>query len=92
MDLFDEMNLEPDPAFAEELGEPAPNVPMTFEQMEQRLNEIARQLETEQLTLDVATGLYAEGMELAGRCHAMLEAAQLQVQEIPVPGIGGNNG
>ena len=29
---------------------------------------------------------YAEGMELAGKCHTILNEAVLSVQEIPVPG------
>ena len=36
--------------------------------------------------LEEAAKLYAEGMELAGKCHTILNEAVLSVEEIPVPG------
>lgn len=59
---------------------------MHYEEMMQRLGEITSRLETEQLALEEATKLYAEGMELAGKCHTILHEAVLAVEEIPVPG------
>lgn len=59
---------------------------MHYEEMMQRLGEITSRLETEQLALEEATKLYAEGMELAGKCHTILQEAVLAVEEIPVPG------
>ena len=59
---------------------------MSYEEMMQRLTEITNRLEREPLPLDEAAKLYAEGMELAGKCHTILEKAVLAVQEIPVPG------
>lgn len=64
---------------------------MSYEEMMARLQEITSRLEREQLPLDEAAGLYAEGMELAGKCHKILEEAALRVQEIPVPGKEENN-
>lgn len=59
---------------------------MSYEEMMQRLGEITARLETEQLPLEEAAKLYAEGMELAGICHKKLNEAVLAVQQIPVPG------
>ncbi len=59
---------------------------MHYEEMMQRLGEITSRLEKEQLALEEATKLYAEGMELAGKCHTILQEAVLAVEEIPVPG------
>ncbi len=59
---------------------------MSYEEMMQRLTEITSRLEREQLSLNEASKLYAEGMELAGKCHTILNEAVLSVQEIPVPG------
>jgi exodeoxyribonuclease VII small subunit len=64
---------------------------MNYEEMMARLQEITSRLEREQLPLDEAAKLYAEGMELAGKCHKILEEAALRVQEIPVPGKEENN-
>ena len=59
---------------------------MSYEEMMQRLTEITSRLEREQLPLEEASKFYAEGMELAGKCHTILNEAVLSVQEIPVPG------
>ena len=93
MNLFDEVDFDQRQGTAAEadMNGTAADENMSYEAMEQRLNAIAQRLESEQLPLNVATALYAEGMTLAGKCHAMLTEAQLQVQEIPVPGIGGSD-
>ena len=65
---------------------------MSYEEMMQRLSEITSRLEREQLSLEEAAKLYAEGMELAGKCHTILNTAVLSVQEIQVPGKGDTNG
>ena len=59
---------------------------MNYEEMMERLQQVTSRLEREQLPLDEAARLYKEGMELAGKCHEILEKAVLAVQEIPVPG------
>ena len=65
---------------------------MSYEEMMQRLTEITSRLEKEQLPLGEASKLYAEGMELAGKCHTILNAAVRSVEEIEVPGKGETNG
>ncbi len=65
---------------------------MSYEEMMQRLTEITSRLEREQLSLAEAAKLYAEGMELSGKCHTILQEAVLSVQEIPVPGKEDTNG
>ena len=50
-----------------------------------RLAEITRRLEQEQLTLEEASRLYAEGMALSADCHTFLDNAVLAVEQIPVP-------
>ena len=61
---------------------------MQYEEMMQQLTALTRRLETEQLSLEEATRLYAQGMELSAKCHRLLEEAVLSVQEIPVPASG----
>lgn len=58
---------------------------MSYEESMKRLAEITRRLEQEQLTLEEATKLYAEGMALSAECHKLLEDAALTVEQIPVP-------
>lgn len=62
---------------------------MTYEEMMQRLTEITGRLEQEQIPLEEASKLYAEGMTLAGKCHTLLNEAVLAVEQIPVPGKEG---
>ncbi|MCR4643891.1 MAG: exodeoxyribonuclease VII small subunit [Oscillospiraceae bacterium] len=58
---------------------------MNYEELMKRIAEITRRLETEQLPLEEATKLYAEGMKLSAECHKFLEDAVLAVEQIPVP-------
>lgn len=58
---------------------------MNYEEQMQRLAEITTKLEREQLSLEEAAKLYAEGMQLSAQCHKILQEAVLTVQEIPVP-------
>lgn len=58
---------------------------MKYEEMMQRLTEIAELLEHGKLSLEEAAVLYAEGMELSAQCHKLLQDAVLSVEEIPVP-------
>lgn len=53
---------------------------MNYEEMMQRLAEITARLEQEQLSLEEAATLYAEGMELSAQCHKLLQNAVLSVQ------------
>ena len=61
---------------------------MQYEEMMQQLTALTRRLETEQLSLEEATRLSTQGMELSAKCHRLLEEAVLSVQEIPVPASG----
>ncbi len=58
---------------------------MNYEDSMKRLAEITAKLEREQLSLEEAAALYAEGMELSTQCHKILQDAVLSVKEIPVP-------
>lgn len=58
---------------------------MNYEDSMKRLAEITARLEHEQLSLEEASRLYAEGMELSAQCHKILQEAVLSVKEIPVP-------
>lgn len=58
---------------------------MSYEEKMKRLTEITCRLEQEQLTLEEASKLYAEGLTLSAECHKILEEAVLTVQQIPVP-------
>ena len=58
---------------------------MNYEEKMQRLSEITFMLEHEQLSLEEASKLYAEGMQLSEQCHKILQEAVMSVQEIPVP-------
>lgn len=58
---------------------------MSFEEKMKKLVEITTRLEKEQLPLEEASMLYAEGMQLSEECHEILEKAVLTVEQIPVP-------
>ena len=58
---------------------------MNYEEQIKRLSEITSMLETEQLSLEEAAKLYAEGMDISSQCHKILQEAVMSVQEIPVP-------
>lgn len=58
---------------------------MNYEEQIKRLSEITSMLEHEQLSLEEAAKLYAEGMDISSQCHKILQEAVMSVQEIPVP-------
>ncbi len=64
---------------------------MKYEEMMQRLTEIADQLEHGKLSLEESAKLYAEGMTLSAQCHKLLQEAVLTVEEAAVP-LQGNEG
>ena len=53
---------------------------MSYEEKMKRLAEITIRLENGQLSLEEASKLYAEGMELSAECHKILQEAVLSVQ------------
>jgi len=55
---------------------------LTFEQAYARLEEIVERLEAGELSLDDSVALYEEGQRLAQRCGALLDAAELRVQQL----------
>lgn len=57
---------------------------LTFEQAFGELEMTVQQLEAGDLTLEEAIALYERGMRLAQRCSSALDAAELQVQTLPV--------
>lgn len=54
----------------------------TYEARYARLQEVVLQLETGELPLDQAIALYEEGVRLAAACQALLDAAELRVQQL----------
>ncbi len=54
----------------------------SFEAVYKRLEETVRRLEEGGLTLDESIALYEEGMDLARRCQALLDQAELRVTNL----------
>lgn len=69
----------------------APVEDLSFEQAFAEMEDIVRQLEDGQLTLDESMALYERGQALSGRCQALLDTADLKVQQL-VPRAGGGYG
>ena len=55
---------------------------LSFEEAFRRLEETALTLEAGNLTLDEATRLYEEGMNLAKLCNRHLNATQLKITQL----------
>jgi exodeoxyribonuclease VII small subunit len=55
---------------------------LTFEQAFAQLEEIVARLESGDLTLDDSLALYERGQALARRCGAMLDSAELRIQQV----------
>lgn len=53
--------------------------PGEFEAALARLEAIVKQLETEDVALDLSVELFKEGKELARKCEALLRAAQTTI-------------
>ena len=60
----------------------------SFESVYKRLEEVVRQLDEGGLTLDESIGLYEQGMQLAQRCQALLETAELRVTRLQALFVG----
>ena len=63
----------------------------TFEQAFEELGEVVARLEAGDLPLEEALALFARGQDLAGRCAAMLDTAELRLKtlaEEDLTGIG----
>ncbi|MBI4670848.1 MAG: exodeoxyribonuclease VII small subunit [Chloroflexi bacterium] len=58
------------------------NLSPSFEQLYTELETTIETLEAGNLSLDEALALYARGIELAKQCNAMLDQAELRIQEL----------
>ena len=55
---------------------------MKFEDAMNRLEEIAGKIEREDISLDEALSLYAEGAEMIRTCNKMLDEAENKMNEV----------
>ncbi len=55
---------------------------MSFEQAMDRLEQIVKELESGEGSLDQALALFEEGSKLAGSCTAMLDKAEQKVTKL----------
>jgi len=62
----------------------------SFEEALRRLEEIVQLLEKGEMPLEEALDLFAEGVELAGHCHGMLDAAEQRLEVLARNGTGRN--
>jgi exodeoxyribonuclease VII small subunit len=70
-------------------AKPKPIDELTFEAAFDELEDLVRQLEEGAPTLDEALALFERGQALSARCQALLETAELKVQQLtPRPGGG----
>lgn len=60
--------------------------PQTYEELYTRMQQIVAQLESGELPLADAMALYEEGVKVAAACQAILDRAELRVQELLVGG------
>lgn len=60
---------------------------LSFEQAFTELEELVRQLEAGDLSLDQTLALYERGMALAAYCNAKLDNAELRIRQL-VPAAG----
>lgn len=56
------------------------NEKFDFEKAMVRLNEIALELESEEVALDKAVSLFEEGLNLSQKCQTILESYEKRVQ------------
>jgi exodeoxyribonuclease VII small subunit len=64
------------------------NTEESYEALTERLHSVVERLETGQLPLAEALGLYEEGVALAARCQQILDAAELRVEQLVVDADG----
>lgn len=55
---------------------------LSFEELYSKLEATVNTLEGGNLTLDQALALYEQGIALAKQCSAMLDGAELRIQEL----------
>lgn len=59
---------------------------LKFEQAFQELEEIVRQLEAGDLSLDESLALFERGQALAAHCGALLDSADLKIRQVSPTG------
>jgi exodeoxyribonuclease VII small subunit len=64
-----------------------PPTDLPFEQAFQELDELVKQLEAGDLSLDESLALYERGQALAARCQSLLETAELKIQMLTADGV-----
>lgn len=55
---------------------------LTFEQALQRLEQVVRELENGDLSLDAALALFQEGVTLARSCSGQLDQAEARIEKL----------
>lgn len=60
---------------------------LTFEEAYAQLESIVAQLESGDLALDESVALYERGQLLARRCGALLDSAELRIQQVSEDGL-----
>lgn len=60
---------------------------LPFEAAFQELDELVKQLEAGELSLDESLALYERGQTLATRCQRLLETAELKIQTLTAEGV-----
>ncbi|TVQ66577.1 MAG: exodeoxyribonuclease VII small subunit [Balneolaceae bacterium] len=53
-----------------------------FEHALERLSEVLKELESDEVPLDKAIALYEEGMNLSKMCSKKLEEAELRIEQV----------
>lgn len=55
---------------------------LSFEQAVQRLEQVVRELESGDLSLEAALALFQEGVGLARQCSTQLDAAESRIEKL----------
>ncbi len=64
------------------MGNPDQKERFQFEQALERLSEVLKELESDDVPLDKAIELYEEGMKLSKLCSKKLEEAELRIEQV----------
>lgn len=62
--------------------QPEPPEPLAFEQAIERLEQVVRELEAGERSLDESLALFQEGITLARQCSGQLDAAEARIQKV----------
>lgn len=63
-----------------------PEVPLSYEEAVARLEQVVRELEAGEHSLDAALALFAEGVALARQCTARLDDAAARIEKVLADG------